>query len=350
MSSKDELHIIVPGICGPLAEVHTLKDNMLIDKWMKTLSRSQHYPSSTNFHEVVTEVFDLHINEDFPSAALSMLAYGSYDAAMSYMHADPVYLQADMDHAILTSSIDLSVSEQEAKHLCDTLNQHFYQDGLYFFRSSKDQWFVLTGSRIRMKTTSLADATGRNVNFILPQGDDSRYWKRVLTEAQMLMHSHEVNTARENAALQTINSLWFHGSGDLPEYGHAEITSICSDHDMFKGLARHLETEHLVVPESVDIYIKYLLNNLSPAKNVLHLSDLEHLINYTDVNLWLDRLSVILQQWVYPLIKAANNNNIDVVLYPCNGKKYHLSKYDGLKFWLKGTINQHISCHKPDVK
>lgn len=349
MSVKHELHIIMPGICGPLAEVNTLKDNRLIHQWLKILSRSQHCPCSTNLHDVVTEVFDLRINEDFPSAALSLLAYGSYDAAMSYMHADPVHLQADMDHAVMTSSIDLSVSELDAKHLCDTLNQHFNQDGLYFFRTSKDQWFVSSSDRIRMKTTSLSDATGRNVNFFLPQGDDSRYWKRVLTEAQMLMHSHDVNTTRENTAQQTINSLWFHGSGDLPDYGHAEISSICSDHDMFKGLARHLDTAHLVVPGSVDIYVKHLLSNLSPAVNVLHLSDLEHLINYSDVNLWLDGLSGVLQQWLYPLIKAAHSNNIVVVLYPCNGKKYYLSKYDSLKFWQKGALDQHISCHRTNV-
>jgi hypothetical protein len=349
MSVKRELHIIVPGICGPLAEVDTLKDNRLIQQWVKTLSRSQHYPSSKNLHDVVTELFDLRIKEDFPSAALSLLANDTYDPAMSYMHADPVHLQADMDHAVLTSSIDLAISEQEAQHLCDTLNQHFNQDGLSFFRACKDQWFVSTVNKIRMKTTSLTNATGRNVNFILPQGEDARYWKRVLTEAQMLMHSHDDNITRENTGRQSINSLWFHGSGDLPEYGHAEITRVCSDHDMFKGLARHLNLQYLAVPESVDAYIEYLYKNNQPVVNVLHLSVLEHMINYTDVSLWLEGLHPTLQQWLYPLISAAHNARIEVVLYTCNGKKYHLSKYDGLKFWQKGTLDQYIRCHKTDV-
>jgi hypothetical protein len=201
-----------------------------------------------------------------------------------------------------------------------------------------------------MKTTSLADATARNINFILPQGEDSPYWKKVLTEAQMLMHTHEINTLRENSAQQCINSLWFHGSGELPEYGNAAVASICSDHDMFKGLARHIKSEHLNVPGSADSYMKHLLRDKTHAVNLLHISDLEHLINYTDVSIWLDGLTNILQQWIYPLIKSANKHNIEIVFYPCNGKKYHLSKYDGLKFWQKGAIDQHISCHKSDVQ
>jgi len=200
-----------------------------------------------------------------------------------------------------------------------------------------------------MNTTSIADATGRNINFILPQGEDSGYWKKVLTEAQMLMHLHEVNTIRENSAQQSINSLWFHGSGKLPEYGNAEIASVCSENDMFKGLARHINSEYLNVPESADIYIKNLPSNKTHTVNLLHISDLEHLTNYTDINIWLDELTKILQQWIYPLIKAANNK-LEIVLYPCNGKKYHLSKYDALKFWQKGTLDQHISSHKSDVQ
>jgi len=350
MNAKTELHIIMPGICGPLAEVHTLKNSKVVHDWIKLLSQSHQYPSSTNIHDVIAEIFDLSIDEDFPSAALCMLADGSYDASMSYMHADPVHLRADLDHAVLASSVDLDISEQESELLCDALNQHFNQDGLTFFRASKDQWFVSAKNKIRMKTTSLADATGRNVNFILPQGEDSRHWKKVLTEAQMLLHSHDINSIRENSAQQSINSLWFHGSGELPEYGNAKIASVCSDNHMLKGLAAYIKSEHLEIPGSADSYIKHLLSNRTHAFSVLHISDLEHLINYTDVSIWLDGLTTTLQQWIYPLIKLANNNKIEIVLYPCNGKKYQLSKYDGLKFWHKGTLDQHISCHKSDVQ
>jgi hypothetical protein len=345
MPVNSELHIILPGVCGPLAEVQSLKNSRLIKSWIKNLSKSCSYPSSTNVYDVVASIFKLSIEGDFPSAALVLLANDMFDVSLNYMHADPVHLRADLDHAVLTSSADLFIKEKESEVLCDALNQHFNQDGLTFFRLNKNQWFVSSKNKIQLDTTPLVDATGRNINFLLPQGKDSAYWKQVLTEAQMLMHSHEVNFNRENSGQQSINSLWFHGAGLLPELSNSKITSICSDHDMFKGLARHVKCDYLKVPDSVNEYAAYLLSCKNNTVNLLHLSDLEHLINYTDVNIWLDKLTKVLNHWIYPLLKVANKNNINVILYPCNEKQYHFSKHDGLKFWSQGTLDEHIKSY-----
>lgn len=352
MKSNTELHIVIPGICGPLAETHTLQTSQLIKKWTDTLSRASCYPAVVSYYEVLTEMFEIRVNEDFPSAALVLQANDMYDAALHYMHADPVHLRADLDHAVLSSSTDLSITEDESEALCDALNLHFNPDGLTFFRLDKDQWFVSSRDEIHLRTTSLLDATGRNVNHLLPAGEHSTLWKARLTEAQMLMHSHQVNSDREDSGQQSINSLWFHGSGEFPESTAGAISSVCSDHDLLKGLARHVRCDYLERPGSVNDYVSFLNNlnvadNDSAAINVLHMSDLEHLVNYTDVNIWLDKLADILDDWVYPLIKMANKNNIKIILYPCNGKQYYFSKYDALKFWRKTGLEQHINCHRP---
>lgn len=350
MSAKTELHIIMPGACGPLAEVRTLQDNPVIHNWVALLSKVVCYPSPTNLHEIVAELFGLSFAQDFPSAALTLLANDRYDDSYNYMHADPVHLRAELDHAVLTASQDLAIQEHESDILCDVLNQHFDQDGLHFFRLNNDQWYVSSQHKIRLKTTSLADATGRNINFLLPRGEDSKRWKQLLTEAQMLLHAHEVNTRRENAARPTINSLWFHGCGELPQYGPAEIGSVCSDQDMFAGLSKYIKKDFLKKPDSVDEYVTYLLKHGADSVNVLHLSELEHLVNYTDVTIWLEKLTALLDHWIYPLIKIANKNNIKIMLYPVNEKKYQFSKYDALKFWKKGSIDNHIACHRSHVQ
>jgi len=350
MKAKAELHIIMPGVCGPLAEVATLKKNAVIENWIKFLSRSERYPSATNLHGVVAALFNLPADKDIPSAALTMLANDCYDAAQHYMHADPVHLRADLDHAVLTSSIDLAISERESTLLCDSLNNHFNQDGLNFIRLHRDQWLLSCGHEIKMKTTPLVDATGRNINFLLPQGEDAGAWNKILTEAQMLMHAHEINALRENAGQQSINSLWFYGCGELPEHINKEISSVCSDHDLFKGLARHSGCDHLPVPDSAAKYLLYLTENQPHTVNILHISDLEHLINYTDVSLWLNKLDEMLERWIYPLVKAAHENHIKLMLYPCNGQKYHLVKKNAFRFWKKGTLEQHISSHRSYVQ
>jgi len=149
----------------------------------------------------------------------------------------------------------------------------------------------------------------------------------------MLMHSHEINTAREEAGLLSINSLWFHGTGKLVNLESGKIDLVCSHDDMLKGLAAQINCGYKKVPDSADEYADYLLSCKHETVNLLHLSELEHLVNYTDVSLWLTRLADLLDGWIYPLLKTANKNNIKVTLYPCNGKRYQFSKYDALKFW-----------------
>lgn len=336
MQNPSELHLIVPGICGPLADTHPLNSSPVIDRWVKTLSQSRSQSSADNENDVIAEIFNLNIEGDFPSAALTLLANDLYGAEMFYMHADPVHLQADMDHAVLTSSADLDVKQEESAALCDALNNHFYQDGLTFFALNKDQWFVSSQNKINMKTTSLVEATGRNINFILPAGEDSTRWKQLLTEAQMLMHAHQLNSAREDAGQFNINSLWFHGSGELAGLAANAVDTICCHNDMLKGLATHIQCKYTDVPDTVDAYADYLLSCEHGTKSVLELSQLGHLVNYTDVSLWMAGLEQLLEQWIYPLLKIMNNNNITVILYPCNGKKYQFSRYDRLKFWRHG--------------
>lgn len=337
-----ELHIVVPGICGPLAETHTIQDSAALKAWINFLAKSHCSVSSSSVFEVINSIVALTPEGDFPSAALTLLANDQYDESMHYMHADPVHLRAELDHAVLTSSTDLSISEAESFELCNILHQHFSQDDLSFFRLNKNQWFVSSKNKITINTTPLVDAVGRNVNFILPTGQDSSLWKQILTEAQMLMHTHEVNVERENVGQQIINSLWFHGSGKLPVVA-SNVTAICSNDEMYHGLSRHLNCDYIKQTGSLSDYLDELLDQEKNAINLLHIAELENLTNYTDVSMWLEKLTEIVDNWIYPLIKFANKNNIKVTMYPCNGKKYHFGKFDALKFWRQGKVEQYVT-------
>ena len=345
MNAVTELHLIIPGACGPLAEVQSLQNNQVLKRWIKVLSRSRSTASADNLHDVIKSVFNLAINGDLPTAALLMHANQSYDSSLNYLHADPVHLRADLDHAVLTSSADLSIMEYEAEQLCAALNSHFNQDGVKFIALDNDRWILTTKDNIKMTTTPLVDAVARNINFILPQGEGAGEWKQFLTEAQMLMHAHEVNVTRENAGHQSINSIWFHGSGKLPEMTDSTVTSVYSNHDLFKGLAAQIKCDFAPLPNSVNEYMGLLLSNNHSDVNVLHISELEHLTNYTDVSIWLERLAAVLDDWVYPLLNMAKKNNIKIVLYPCNNKQYQFSKYDALKFWRQTSLDQHVTSY-----
>ncbi len=346
---RSTLHIIAPGICGPLADTSSLASNPLAARWIKTLSKAQHSACSENISTLLASLAGLSFKNEFPSAAFSLLANDLYEPEKFYMHADPVHLQADIDSALLTPGADLNISEAEAEVFCQTLNQHFSEDGLTFLALKNDAWFVSSGQAFKLETTSLPDATGRNINYLLPAGEDALRWKQLLTEAQMLLHAHELNVARENAGRASVNSLWFHGSGQLPEQpphqqdsAENTINSVCSDHDLFKGFARFVKCEQLKQPDSVPAYIDYLLSCTTGENHVLHLDALQPLTNYTDVKPWLAQLEDVLHDWIYPLLNMANKNNIKVILYPCTEKQYRFAKSDVLKFWRKDPLEEHV--------
>lgn len=348
MTVASQLHVIVPGVCGPLAETRSLETDSLVKHWVSVLSRAHFDTSPSTVNDVVTSLFKLGIRGDFPSAAFTMLALDRYDETSNYMFADPVHLQADIDHAVLTSSKDLAISKQEAELFCEMLNQHFIQDGFHLININKNQWVISSKENIQVNTTALVEAIGRNVNFILPAGDTSGYWKQKLTEAQMLMYSHDINTNRENMGQQTINSFWLHGSGNLPDFDQCSINTVCSDDVLFKGLARHVQCDYQPLFESAAEYMGYLADTRNASHNsadVLHLTALEHMVNYSDVSIWSDRLEEMLNRWIYPLLKIAYKNNTKVILYPCNTRQYQFSKYDTFKFWRQEKLTQHISSY-----
>jgi len=343
---RSELHIIAPGICGPLADTAPLASNPLIERWIKTLSKAHHSACPENTTALLESLAGLSFKHDFPSAAFNLLAKDLYDPEKFYMHADPVHLQADIDSALLTPGADLNISEAEAEAFCQSLNQHFAEDDLTFLMLNNNRWFVSSREKIKLETTSLLDATGRNINYLLPAGEDAIRWKQLLTEAQMLLHAHELNESRENTGLASINSLWFHGSGQLVDQqggdNNAAINNLCSNDDLLKGFSRFIKCEHMELPDSVNAYTDYLLSCDAGVNNVLHLDTLQALTNYTDVQPWLAQLETVLHNWIYPLLNFANKNNIKVTLYPGTEKQYRFAKSDVLKFWRKDPLEKHV--------
>jgi len=368
-----EIHVIVPGICGPLCETESLKQSDTVRQWVQRLCRSEEQASYANLDDTVAGIFGLQTGEgDLPSAALLMKANHRYAADRYYIQAAPVHLEADLDHAVLTPAVDISISEEEAIALCGALSKHFDEDGLSFDMLSKDQWVVSSSEEIRITTTSLSEAIGRNINFLLPRGGMSASWKKILTEAQMLMHSHDVNNRRNDNGLLTINSLWFYGAGRLPgsqdkgsqetAADKSEALTISSRDDMFKGVAAEIGCDFQRCV-SVEKYINYIRSSGSSEsgvrkdghrkvgniKHVLHLSALEHVVNYTDVMLWKKHLEELLTQWIYPLMSYAAKHDIRMVLYPCNGKQYSFSKFDRWKFWRRGELSTYIHSFQDDL-
>jgi hypothetical protein len=76
-------------------------------------------------------------------------------------------------------------------------------------------------------------------------------WRQALTEAQMLLSSHEINAAREARGAPAINSLWLWGGGEWPVKVTAPYTAIYADDVFARGLAMASGTRVHRVPDSI---------------------------------------------------------------------------------------------------
>jgi hypothetical protein len=77
-----------------------------------------------------------------------------------------------------------------------------------------------------MTTTPLWRAIGGSMLVQLPTGADAPAWRARLNEAQMLLHAHPVNAAREENGLPAVASVWWWGGGSWPDFGPAEIDAV----------------------------------------------------------------------------------------------------------------------------
>jgi hypothetical protein len=152
----------------------------------------------------------------FPSAALGRLGDFGDCPPGCWLSADPVHLAADLSDAVLLPGTELGIDGAEAEALTAALNEHFREDGIEFQWRDPRRWYLHSEQMPDIATTPLPAVAGRPVQAFLPHGPDAGFWQRILTEAQMLLHVHEVNTVREGAGRPTINGIWLWGEGVLP--------------------------------------------------------------------------------------------------------------------------------------
>lgn len=181
--------------------------------------------------------FGLAPDRDIPAAALSLLAHRRHPADRQWMRADPVHLQPQGTELFLVRGADLGISADEAAALTASLGELAREDGLVLEALTPAAWLVGADALPRLRTTPLSAAHGRSIDPLLPTGDDARRWMRLLSEMQMLLHAHPVNSARETAGRPTINSVWLWGTGALPDAIARPFDAVVGGDTVTRGLA-----------------------------------------------------------------------------------------------------------------
>jgi len=151
-----------------------------------------------------------------PAAPIALAAEAGGATAGTWLRADPVHVRIGQTSAALEIGSRLGISADEAAALADALSAHFREDRLAFVAPAPDRWYVSVPQGELPETPATSDAMDPRALGSLPVSRRRIKWPSVLTEAQMLLASHEVNAAREARGAPAINSLWLWGGGEWP--------------------------------------------------------------------------------------------------------------------------------------
>lgn len=184
------------------------------------------------------EAFGVARQQDWPAAPLALLADGGDPGAGYWLCATPVHMQVRRDQMLMMPPRMLVVAPEESAALVAALAGHFAAEGYEVHAPTATGWYLRCPAPPDLRTTSPDLAAGRPVDPLLPAGRDRLVFHRLMNEAQMLLHEHPVNDAREARGLPAINSLWLWGGGTLPQVATSPWPRVDSTRPLDRGLAR----------------------------------------------------------------------------------------------------------------
>jgi hypothetical protein len=175
------------------------------------------------------------VAEPVPVAAITLAGdIGAREG--QWLRADPAHLRIGQDSVALHDASILEVTREEAAALLEALQANFASDGLEFAAPRPDRWYVRVPEGEMPRTTPLAEALGRNIFQLLPKGSGRINWGSAITETQMLMSAHPVNTTREEQGKAAINSVWFWGGGTLASQPVSTYSLVHAHEPLARGL------------------------------------------------------------------------------------------------------------------
>jgi hypothetical protein len=291
------------------------------------------------------EEFGVARQHDRPLAALMLKADGGDPQGNYWLCAEPIQLRVDRNRLIVAARID-DYNTEESGLLIAALNAHFNTDGLEFHAPAAARWYVGTQSAPALTTTPLTQALNRSVKHHLPQGADALAWHRVMNEAQMILHTHEVNAAREARGAIAANSIWLWGGGTLPAISRARHTDAWGGGAALRALAGVAGVTHHDLPRNGGEWCA-----ASPAgEHLLALDAPADALRQGDPAAWNAQITALDQQWIEPLSNALSGKLVTTLtLIGCNRDnllKATATRADLRRFWRHARTMQTFATHE----
>ncbi len=185
----------------------------------RLLARGRAQGDETSLAGALCDAFAVARQEDSPLAPVTA-TYDGINANRGYwLRADPVHLQVGMRGMTLLDAEHVGLSMAESEALAASLNPLFEEAGWHLLAPAPARWYGHPSYAVKLRTTPLDKVATRHMNSALPVGPSAARVMRLVNDAQIILHDHPVNQARERRGERPINSLWLWGGGEMPKTG-----------------------------------------------------------------------------------------------------------------------------------
>ncbi len=290
----------------------------------KALGRADRSQAEAGEREQLRRHFRL-VPDHWPVAALTrQLDAGDAEEA-AWLRADPARISPDINGArMLAHGEALALDAGDLAQLLPSLKPLFGDAGALLEAPHPSRWYLRLPKGTRLPAFApIDDVLGDDLFAHLPEGDEGRRWRALMTEAQIILHNHPWNARRVQAGKAPVNSLWFWGAGVLPQ-------SVATPHKQVKGQDTLLRALALAAGVSADG---------DSGQAVDALIDLRHL----------RQLDVLARDALQPLLAAlARGELLRLKLDFGDGAQFDLRRDQRWRFWRRSLDRlEHDSADLP---
>jgi hypothetical protein len=266
------------------------------------------------------------------AGALTLLAANRDPAGACWVRADPVHLRLARDRLIVVPDAAFAISREEAEALAEALNRHFA--GVLALQVIEPRhWCARLEEDLALDAPRALECAGRDVDLTARIGGEAgRRWSRLLNEAQMLLHSHPVNQAREARGDPPVNSLWLWGAGHAPQGLKGRWQSVSAGDPLPLGLAKAVGAQPRTLPPSAQ---EWLAGTAQEGRHLILLDALRAPLALGQDAEYRECIDLLEKRWFAPLLAALRAGRIGMltVQVPDAAASFETIRGDLRRFW-----------------
>jgi hypothetical protein len=325
--------LLIPGLFAAPSATRLPSVELLLARGRCTSARSQ--PLEDWLHDA----FDLG-NAPLAAGALTLLAGGGDPGTDYCARADPVHLRLLRDRLILVPGAALRIAREEAEALCHALNAHF-GERLQLQPHDAERWTAKVAPALPLDARAPLTLAGCDVAVALGAAGPAH---GVLNEAQMVLHAHPVNDAREARGEPPVNSLWLWGAGRAPRVEASRWHSVSAAEPLALGLARAASIRRRPLAPSAEDWLERAPEE---GRHLVVLDALRVPLALAEPGEYQDAVAALERDWFAPLLGALRAGRVGMVtIHVPDGAEcaaYETIRGDLRRFWRRPKALEHYA-------